>query len=221
MDRAVGDRSEVPREPSDRCPFIHRNQMALCEAHHSVSFEPGDAYGRSLPAALTCSFLTVGQLPGRYYPRCALGDEKARQAESDRRRAELYLRVSQALHAPRGPGEIGNAGVMLADDDGRYVTVNKSMCKMLGLDRADLIGKTVWDLTPPPHDPNGRAMWRSFIAAGEGFGSYALAGSGDRILRFDYIARANVKPGLHMSILTPAETPRNQGIGATARDGVR
>ena len=194
--------------------------MALCEAHHSISFEPGDAYGRSLRAALTCSFLTVGQLPGRYYPRCALGDEKARQAESDRRRAELYLRVGQALHAPRGPGEINNAGVMLADDEGRYVSVNKSMCTMLRLDRTDLIGKTVWDLTPPPHDPNGRAMWREFIAAGEGFGCYALVAS-HGIMMFDYIARANVKPGLHMSILTPADAPRNQRIGATARDRVR
>lgn len=200
--RSTGGGPSVAR--ADRCPFVHRNQLSLCQAHHSVTFEPADGKGRTLSPALTCSFLTVGASPGRFYPRCALGDEAARQAEAARRRTELYLRVSQALHSPGGPGELQQAGVMMAGDDGRYIAVNKTMCTWLGFEREEVVSKSVWDLTPPPHDPNGRAMWRDFITAGEGFGTYHLMTSDGRVITFDYIARANVSPGVHMSILTPS-----------------
>ena len=102
---------------------------------------------------------------------------------------------------------------MVADDEARYVAVNQSMCRMLGYESDDqLLGKSVWDLTPGPHDANGRAIWRDFVALGESFGTYRLICSDGRLKTFDYTARANVIPGVHVSVLRPADRrPRSRG----------
>ncbi len=195
---------QAPGQP-DRCPFVAANQLTLCRAHHAVVFEPQASTGEHLPASLTCRFLTLGiERPDRPYPRCAIGDEAARESFVERRRSELDQRVASLLAVDLSADE-EEAGVMVADDEATYVAVNRTMCRMLGYEREHvLLGKSVWDLTPEPHAGNGRALWRDFIAAGEGYGTYLLLCRDGSSRAFDYIARANVIPGLHVSILTPS-----------------
>ena len=190
---------------TDRCPYIARSEMGLCRAHHAVSLEPNDVAGRLFPPTLTCRFLTVGvHTPGEFYPRCAIGDASARQLFVERRRNELDTKVTAAL-AGDPSSEPDGAGLMVVDDDGRFLAVNGPMWRMLGYESEDmLLGKSVWDLTPEPHGENGRAIWRDFIAAGESFGTYRILCADGSAKAFDYIARAAVIPGLHVSILTPA-----------------
>lgn len=186
--------------------------MESCRAHHAVLFEPSVATGVSLSRLSTCRFLTVGaDSSGRPYPRCAIGDEHAREEFVERRRRELDERVVSLLAADLSADK-EEAGVMVADDEGTYVAVNRAMCHMLGYEREHaLLGRSVWDLTPEPHAENGRAMWREFVAAGESYGTYLLACQDGTTRAFDYLARANVIPGLHVSILTPSSEGRPPG----------
>lgn len=185
----------------------------MCRAHHAVLFEPNVVTGVPLPSSATCRFLTVGtESSGRPYPRCAIGDKNAREGFVEERRSELDERVASFL-AEDLSADKQEAGVMVADDDGTYVAVNRAMCHMLGYEREHaLLGKSVWDLTPEPHAGNGRALWRDFVAAGESFGTYLLVCQDGTMRAFDYIARANVIPGLHVSILTPAGEDRTQDV---------
>ena len=196
---------EASRRP-DHCPFVSNHQIGQCRAHHAVIFDLEDQSGSHFPATLTCGYLKVGiESPGRFYPQCAIGDETARQALVEQREEELDSKVTASLLADSSAGP-PDTGVMVADDDGKYLAVNSAMCAMLGYEREDmLLGVSVWELTPERYGTGGAAMWRDFIASGESFGTYQLMRADRGVATFDFIARANVIPGLHVSILTPSK----------------
>jgi PAS domain S-box-containing protein len=180
--------------------------MGKCRAHHALIFDPADRSDRHLSPTVTCSYLKVGDdSQGHFYPQCAIGDEASRQAFVERREKELNAKVTASLLADSSAGQ-PDTGVMVADDEGKYVAVNAPMCAMLGYEREDmLLGMSVWDLTPERYGGSGAAMWKDFIEAGEGFGTYQLVRADGSLATFDFIARANVIPGLHVSILTPSK----------------
>ncbi|HJV61990.1 MAG TPA: EAL domain-containing protein [Albitalea sp.] len=62
-----------------------------------------------------------------------------RLRRSERRLAELFH-------------EAGD-GIFIADIDGRYIAVNDTGCRLLGRERADIIGRTIVDLIPPEDVP--------------------------------------------------------------------
>ena len=201
----MAEAERTSRHP-DHCPYVARSEMGQCRAHHALIFEPADRSDRRLPPTLTCSYLKVGDdSHGHFYPQCAIGDEAARQIFVERRNQELNAKVTASLLADSSSGQ-PDTGVMVADDDGKYVAVNTAMCAMLGYEREDmLLGMSVWDLTPERYGDSGAAMWKGFIEAGEGFGTYQLVRADGSLATFDFIARANVIPGLHVSILTPSK----------------
>lgn len=201
----MAEPERTSRHP-DHCPYVARGELGLCQAHHALIFDPADRSDRRLSPTLTCSYLKVGNdSQGHFYPRCAIGDDAARQAFVERRAEELNAKVTASLMADPSSGQ-PDTGVMVADDEGKYVAVNTAMCAMLGYEREDmLLGMSVWDLTPERYGESGAAMWKGFIAAGEGFGTYQLVRADGSLATFDFIARANVIPGLHVSILTPSK----------------
>lgn len=203
---------------SDRCPYVAASELGMCRAHEAVVFKPDVPMGEPLPSSSTCRFLTLGTEPAGWpYPRCGIGDESAREDFVQRRRSALDERVSTLL-ATDLYADKEEAGVMVTDDDGTYVAVNSAMCRMLGYEREHmLLGKSVWDLTPQPHSGNGRALWRDFVDAGESYGTYLLVCQDGTTRAFDYIARANIVPGLHVSILTPASEQPKPGVDPQAR----
>lgn len=177
-----------------------------CSARESLSMEPTDSQNRPLPATLTCRFLTA-QTEGRgaFYPGCALGtaDDRARFAEH--RASTLRDSLPRSLTDTELDAQPqSDVGVLVADDSGHYVAANLRAAEMLGYSRGALLARSVWDLTPEPHRSNGRTMWANFIAAGIDGGRYDLLCADGTIRQFDYLAAANVSPGLHVSILRRA-----------------
>jgi PAS domain S-box-containing protein len=95
--------------------------------------------------------------------------------------------------------------MLVADNRGRYVDANAAAAVLTGYGHAELLRRSVWDLTPDAHRGRGQAMWRAFLARGRMAGWYPLRGKSGRIVKARYVAIANVLPGLHVSALaTPA-----------------
>jgi PAS domain S-box-containing protein len=94
---------------------------------------------------------------------------------------------------------------LVADNAQRYVAANAAAQALTGYSQAELSGLTVMDLTPMPNTEDGRTLWETFIGQGGQRGEYELVpktGS-PRLVR--YWAFASVAPGIHVSLLVPAE----------------
>lgn len=66
---------------------------------------------------------------------------------SERRQAEEVLRTSEERF--RGLFEQGSFGVALLDQARRLLDVNPAFCRMLGYEKAELLGKSLADITAP------------------------------------------------------------------------
>lgn len=99
--------------------------------------------------------------------------------------------------------------MLVANNRGRYVDANTAAAFLTGYGHAELLRRSVWDLTPDAHRGRGQAMWRAFLARGRMAGWYPLRRKSGRIVKARYVAIANVLPGLHVSALaTPALVKR-------------
>jgi PAS domain S-box-containing protein len=95
--------------------------------------------------------------------------------------------------------------LLIANNSGRYIDVNQHATRLTGFGRAELLRRSVWDLTPTPSVPEGRRMWRQFLQAGRMAGRYTLCRKDGSTVDADFRAWANVLPGVHVSALaTPA-----------------
>jgi len=94
-------------------------------------------------------FLSVTQ-------QCAQGFERARGAEALRDSEERYRAiVNQAT-----------SGIVRKDANGRIVFVNEAFCAMLGYDKAELMGKTMWQLTHKEDVLENRRLFVRLMADG-------------------------------------------------------
>jgi PAS domain S-box-containing protein len=106
--------------------------------------------------------------------------------------------IARALESPDA--------TLVADDKGRYVAVNDASCQLLGYTREELLQRSVWDLTPDPHEVEGLILWKEFIEIGVQAGVYWLARRDGSLVEVAYQARANVVPGRHVSRLVPHDS---------------
>jgi PAS domain S-box-containing protein len=108
----------------------------------------------------------------------------------------------------RGPavgGVVGTAvfdhaleGMVLADDDGRYVAVNRAAAAMLGYEPEDLLGRSVVDIVAPPVD--AVSVFEEFVASGRSLLELELLRSDGTTVTVEAMAVANVEPGRHLSV---------------------
>ncbi|WP_254279584.1 PAS domain S-box protein [Haloarcula marina] len=89
--------------------------------------------------------------------------------------------------------------LVLADDDGTYVSVNPAACDLYGLPEDELVGRNVADFAPEGYDV--AAAWEAFIAEGTGRGEFPLVRPDGEVRIVDFAATADVAPGLHLSAL--------------------
>ncbi len=118
---------------------------------------------------------------------------------TERRQAEKELEASQRRLQALFDNTLD--AIFLADDEGRYVEVNPAASQMTGYSREELLGLSVWDLTPGANLKAGRETWTRFQASGELSGEYELKRKDSRNVVVEFRAVANILPGLHLSLM--------------------
>jgi PAS domain S-box-containing protein len=92
--------------------------------------------------------------------------------------------------------------ILIANDRGRYIDVNRAAGVLTGYTRRELLTRAVWDLTPDVRQTLGRRLWRDFLERGRMSGIYQMRRKDGTLVRARYVAVANVLPGVHVSALT-------------------
>lgn len=94
-----------------------------------------------------------------------------------------------------------NDGILLTDDSGRCVEANPAACRLLGYERAELIGHPTAELFATNERGWAEAAWREFLVSGRQTGECTLRRRDGSQVRADYNAIARILPGLHLSML--------------------
>jgi PAS domain S-box-containing protein len=92
--------------------------------------------------------------------------------------------------------------VLVTDDSGAFVMANAAASSLTGYSEAELPKLSVWHITPDVHEREAETLWRAFRQQREQFGTYRLLLKDGRTAVTRYAARANVVPGLHVSVLS-------------------
>jgi PAS domain-containing protein len=118
------------------------------------------------------------------------------QAGRDTPRAELYQSLFENSPDP----------ALLTDDERRYLDGNRAARSFLGVSKEALVGMRIDDFTLPGMRADLDRIWESFLARGtmEGVFPMLLPNGLQRSVLFR--ARANVRPGRHLSTLQVARS---------------
>src|SRR5215203_2399665 len=115
--------------------------------------------------------------------------ERAREAlqESERRLRALFDSTLDAI--------------LIANDDSEYTEANPAACRMLGVDRNELLGSRLDDFVPEAEGEMARSAWREFLERGSMEGEFRLRRADGTIRIAEFSAKAGFLPGRHLSIL--------------------
>jgi PAS domain S-box-containing protein len=100
-------------------------------------------------------------------------------------------------------------GILIADDFGRYIDANPAACNLMGMRRERIIGRAIEDFSDPQRRDETRKTWRLFLERGNQMGFFRIYRPDGSTRHVEYIAKANVLPHQHLSILRDI-TERNQ-----------
>jgi PAS domain S-box-containing protein len=95
--------------------------------------------------------------------------------------------------------ESGNDGILIADEDGRFILVNKAACELLGYTRDQLMFMNVTDLKSS-FSPEESARYHAHLRSGYEIGEFSFLRSGWQHRTVQFTA-SRVSPGRHMSVL--------------------
>lgn len=104
--------------------------------------------------------------------------------------------------------------ILIANNRARYVDANAAAADATGYTRRELLRMHLWDLTPIPNRALGSRLWRAFLRRGRMNGRYALRRKDGSIVEADYLALANVLPGVHVSALSIVKRRRGASLRA-------
>ena len=90
-------------------------------------------------------------------------------------------------------------GMLLADDEGKYVDANPAACALFGLGRDALIGRRIGEFAAPDYTTSDE--WTAFGEKGRLRGFFPLVRPDGERRTLEYNAVADVLPGLHLSVL--------------------
>lgn len=91
--------------------------------------------------------------------------------------------------------------MVVANDAREYVAANPAACLLLRMAEEDVLRMKIEDVTAPENRNLVEPLWEAFIREGVQEGTFELAPPDGSRLQVDYSAKANVEPGLHLSIL--------------------
>ena len=92
--------------------------------------------------------------------------------------------------------------VLVADDAGCYIGANAAALALTGYTRAELMRRTVAELTASADAEIEERLWRSFIRTDHQRGSYSLQRKNGSVIQVQYDAYSDIAPGIHVSFLT-------------------
>ena len=90
--------------------------------------------------------------------------------------------------------------IFIADDEGRYVSINKAAERLLGLPRSQVIGKYIRDFVAPIREDNTSKLWSQFQEMGVQSGTFIISRPDGRDRTIRYAATTNFLPGYHVSV---------------------
>jgi formate hydrogenlyase transcriptional activator len=100
-----------------------------------------------------------------------------------------------------------SASILITDDAGNSRDSTVGAGKLLGLSRAQLIGRPVDDFAQPGFRPQISQLWRTLQEQGEQQGTLRLVGADARPRDVEYTAKGNVLPVRHVLILRDKNAP--------------
>lgn len=116
---------------------------------------------------------------------------------TDRKQTEVALhRSSQQLQAVF---ESAMDAILIADDNGQYLSANPASSELFGLPPEEILGKSIRDFTDSRID--FRAAWRSFQEKGRERGEFRILRRDETIRDIEYSAIANFVPHRHLSVI--------------------
>lgn len=195
--------------PSER-PRVWVQIKALAEdTNHSLTGATTtislDAHSRTETIIPTELSLAVRKTASRWIGTAIIRDV------TERRRMEERLRWSEARLRAFFDNTLD--AILVADDAGTYVDANPAACRLLGYERSELLGLTVWEITCGLEQSDFQKSWRSFLSTGKQSGEYQVRHKDGHAIDAEYRAVANVVPGLHLSTLRDV-TARKRAVEA-------
>jgi DNA-binding CsgD family transcriptional regulator len=105
-----------------------------------------------------------------------------------------------------GEGGDGSLALLVVDDDCRCIDVGLGACRLLGLSRDEVIGRSLEELMVPDARERFRHVWEAFREGGGQAGPFLL----DAATPFEtnVTVTARVLPSRHLVVLTPTSTER-------------
>ncbi|WP_406696301.1 PAS domain S-box protein [Singulisphaera sp. Ch08] len=116
---------------------------------------------------------------------------------TERTQTEDALRSSERRFRAVFEGALD--GMIVADNDGRFVDANPAACSLYGTPRDQLLGKSNADFAEPGVDFGG--AWAEFRRSGSAQGTHRLLRPDGSVRETEYASTADFLPGLHLAVL--------------------
>lgn len=118
---------------------------------------------------------------------------------------EEYIRQQERYEASfHGAFE----AMVVANDEGRYIEANQSACELFGLEKEELLGRSIEEFLPEEYD--FAAAWRRFEEIKTDKGMLQIVRDDGEKRVIEYAATANIVSGEHLSVLRDVTDQDNQ-----------
>jgi PAS domain S-box-containing protein len=124
--------------------------------------------------------------------------EELSQAMSQQMRVGEELRESEARY--RALFETTQDGIMIVDDQGYYIEVNESLCRMLKTPRERLVGAHFSQFIPPQMLTDAETDFAELKSFSAFEGEFPMMDGDGQVIELDWISRGNFVPGLHFCV---------------------
>ena len=115
----------------------------------------------------------------------------------ERKRAEDLLKASERRF--RSLFDSAQDAIVITDDEGRYVEVNRAACALHGLAKQELLGHWLGDFAGPGFDFD--SSWQILRKEGAASGEFRILRSDGTARVVEFTATAHFQPGSHLAIL--------------------
>ncbi|WP_418282858.1 PAS domain S-box protein [Halorubrum sp. DTA98] len=114
---------------------------------------------------------------------------------------DLSLKEAQIRKQERYEASFQQAfdAMVVADDEGRYIEANQSACELFGLEKEELLGRSIEEFTPEGYD--FEAVWRQLEENFTDRGTFEIVCDDGEKRVVEYAATANIVSGEHLSVL--------------------